>query len=659
MKTNLKLAFWVLLIFSFSYASETNNKKITKTEKTTATKSLNNWVAMHGMSSNKYQENFTKFSDKGFQLISIDGYLVNGKIYYAALWKKGNTSGLVARHGLTGQQYQEEFNKWREKGYQLIHIDGCSDGNKAIYAAIWQKGGQGNVRAKHGLTGKKYQEEFNKNHEDGYRLIHVSGYGVKGKLYYAAIWKKAKNNDYVTKHGLTGKQYQDAYTEYSKKGYKLTHVDSYNVSGKVYYAFIMEKVNGLYSARHGMNSKNYQLQYDNHYYQGFVPVSISGHDAGNKAGYAASFKSVGGWKYVDVKQLDDKIKAVQKKYNVPGVTIAIVKDGKLVYAKGYGYGDKDKKIIASASSLYRQASISKPFTSVAIMKLVEQNKLKLSDKVFGSGKILGTTYGTKAYGNREKAIKVKHLLEHTAGGHAWDNNRDPNETIDKWPAAMDLYKKESYAQLFKRILDERNPSHTPGDFWEYSNFGYCVLGRIIEKKSGQSYEKYVKENVLKPCGIKTMKIGAIEKKDLEYKEVAYYTTYGDPYKLQMQKMDAHGGWIGSAIDLMRFMVRVDGQSSKKDIIKDSSFVAMTTSSLGNGYAKGWGVNSNASIMSHGGGMSGTSTILNKMNNSISYAVLTNYSKRYNDGETSHSTAFKKAIEEGINTIATWPDLELF
>ncbi len=655
MKTKFKLALWVgLLVFSFSYANEKNIEGFSRTEKPVATKTLTNWVARHGMSSKQYQDNFSKLNNKGFRLTAVDGYLVNGKIYYAALWEKGNTSGLVARHGLTGKQYQDEFNEWSGKGYRLIHVDGYSDGNQARYAAIWQKGSQAGLKARHGMTGKQYQDEFSANHKAGYRLIHVSGYGVKGKVYYAAIWKKEKNNNYIARHGLSSQQYQEVFSDYSKKGFKLTQVDSYDADGKVYYACIMEKVSGRYSARHGMNNTNYQLQYDNHHYQGFVPISVSGHDAGKGAGYAASFKAVGGWKYADVKQLDAKIKAVQKKFKIPGVSIAIVKDGKLVYAKGYGYGEKDEKEIASATSLFRLASVSKPITSVAIMKLVEQGKVKLSDKVFGTGKILGTTYGTKAYGNREKEITVQHLLEHIAGGHSWDNNMTP-KNVDTWSAAMQLTKEESYADLFKRILDDRNPTHTPGTFYEYSNYGYCVLGRIISKKSGLSYESYVKNNVLKPCGISKMQIGPSDKTDRVYKEVAYYNTEGNPYNLKMRKMDAHGGWIASSVDLMRFMVRVDGQNSKKDIIKESSFNTMTTSTLNNGYAKGWGVNSSASRMSHGGGMSGTSTALKKMNNSISYAILSN-STGNGDGQ---GGALTTAIEEGINAIGAWPNLDLF
>jgi len=619
---------------------------------------MKNWAARHGMTGKKYQDAVTKYHKSGFKLTYVDGYYVNGKVYFAALWQKGNTSGLIARHGLTSAQYQSEVTKYHKKGYRLVLVDGYYNGKGARYAAIWQKGNTSGLIARHGLTNAKYQKEATKNHKAGYKLEHISGYGIKGKAYYAAIWRKGNNSNQITRHGLSSAKYQEAVTTYWKKGYRVTQVDGYDVNGKAYYACIFEKVKGRYSARHNMNNKNYQLQVDNHYYQGFKPISVSGHDAGKRGGYTAAFKSIGGWKSADVSQLDSKVKKAMKDFKIPGVSIGIVKDGKLVYAKGYGYGEKDKKEIAAATSLFRLASVTKPATSVAIMQLVEQGKLKLSDKVFGNGSVLGTSYGSKSYGSREKAVTVKQLLEHTAGGHAWDNNTKPNSNTDKWGAPM-FQKKEfgkDHKKLIGWVLDDRNPSDTPGSLYEYSNFGYCLLGRIIEKKTGMSYEKYLRNHVFKKCGISEMYIGNNKKADRRYKEVAYYNPNGNPYALQMKRMDSHGGWIASSVDLMRFIVRVDGQPSKKDILKKSTFNTMIKgSSVNAGYAKGWGVNSNGSVMSHGGGMSGTSTVLKKMNNSISYVVLSN-STGNGKGQ---GGALSKAVENGINAISAWPNIDLF
>lgn len=653
MNTKTKLALWgMLLLLSFSYAGTEKGENAKNEAQPYAEKTLKGYAARHALSSAQYQKEVTKYHKAGYRLTYVDGYYVNGKVKFAALWKKGRTSGLIARHNLTSKQYQDEVSKNHKKGYRLVHVDGYYDGKNVRYAAIWNKQSTNGLRARHGLTGTQYAAEFKKNKNDGYRLVHISGYGVKGKAYYAAIWKKGSPSGYVARHGLSSKQYQETVVKYWKQGFRVTQVDSYDVRNKTYYAVIMEKKSGRYSARHNMNPKNYQLQVDNHYYQGYIPISVSGHDAGKDAGFTAAFKNITAWKSSDTNQLDAKIKKVMKDFKIPGASIGIVKDGKLVYVKGYGYGNKENKTIASATSLFRLASVSKPITSVAIMKLVEQKKLKLSDKVLGKGSILGSNYGSKALGGREKAVTVQQLLEHTAGGDTWDNNLSPEGT-DTWSDPMFQKKKLNRNKHIGWVLDDRNPTDTPGTRYQYSNFGYNLLGRIIEKKTGKSYESYLRNSILKQCGISQMYIGANEKKKRKYKEVVYYANGGNAYSLQMRRMDSHGGWIASSVDLMKFMVRVDGQSSKKDILKSSTVNTMATKSTVSSYAKGWSVS--GGNWSHGGGMGGTSTFIKKMDNGVSYVFLTNST----GNGSGQAGAMKKALEDGINAIKFWPNLDLF
>jgi CubicO group peptidase (beta-lactamase class C family) len=124
--------------------------------------------------------------------------------------------------------------------------------------------------------------------------------------------------------------------------------------------------------------------------------------------------------------------------------------------------------------------------------------------------------------------------------------------------------------------------------YQYSNFGYCVLGRIIEQLSGQSYADYVQQNVLWPSGAFGMEIAGNTVYDRRVGEVFYYG--GSPYTMNVTRMDAHGGWISNAADLLRFVTAVDGFDTRPDILTDDSITAMTTGSAANpNYAMGWGV----------------------------------------------------------------------
>src|SRR5207302_8810176 len=111
-------------------------------------------------------------------------------------------------------------------------------------------------------------------------------------------------------------------------------------------------------------------------------------------------------------------------FSVPGASVAIAKDGRLVYARGFGFADQARGEAVTPAHLFRIASVSKPITSAAIFTLIQQGRLHLSDRVFGRGGVLGTIYGTTPYGPHIEEITVQNLLEHTAGG--WTNDgQDP------------------------------------------------------------------------------------------------------------------------------------------------------------------------------------------------------------------------------------------
>ncbi|MGV3541269.1 MAG: serine hydrolase domain-containing protein [Rufibacter sp.] len=347
-----------------------------------------------------------------------------------------------------------------------------------------------------------------------------------------------------------------------------------------------------------------------------------------------------------IAEIDNEVSAFMGRHNVPGVQVAVTKDGKLIYSKGYGLADKEASAIVDTTKLFRIASLSKPITAVAIMKLVEGNKLALNDKVFGPNGILGTQYGTQPYQSGITDITVKHLLQHTAGG--WTNdNSDPMFTNPGLSAQ----------ELISWTLDNRGLNNAPGTAYAYSNFGYSILGRVIEKVSGKTYEEYVKTTILQPMGIKNMQIGGNTLNDRKTNEVKYYGQQGgNPYAYQIGRMDAHGGWIASANDLARFLVHVDGFSTKLDILTGQSTEIMTTPSAQRAnYALGWMVNT-AGNWWHSGALPGTVTFMARLANGYNWVILTN--------TRTTSTTMDADVEQIMwktmnNSAVKWPSKDLF
>jgi CubicO group peptidase (beta-lactamase class C family) len=167
-------------------------------------------------------------------------------------------------------------------------------------------------------------------------------------------------------------------------------------------------------------------------------------------------------------------------------------------------------------------------------------------------------------------------------------------------------------------------TNAPGTHYAYSNFGYCVLGRVIEKLTDRPYATSVQQDVLSRCGITGMRIAGDTLADRAPSEVVYYGQGGEnPYGMQVARMDAHGGWLASPTDLVRFLVHVDGFPTRTDILQRSTLEVMTTASEANaGYAKGWSVNK-ANNWWHNGSLPGTSTLMVRTSGGFCWAALTN------------------------------------
>lgn len=301
-----------------------------------------------------------------------------------------------------------------------------------------------------------------------------------------------------------------------------------------------------------------------------------------------------------------------RRYAAPGLAIAIARRGHLVYSEAFGLADAVSGERLTPHHRFRIASVSKPITSVALFSLIERGVLRLSDPVFGAGGILGHAYGRLPEASRLDEITVDHLLTHTAGG--WAN--DGSDPMFHQPGL-------DHAELIAWTLRNRPLRSPPGSTYAYSNFGYCLLGRVIEKVTGRSYERYVQEAVLQRAGVRDMSIAGNSLAERQTREVRYLGLGdADPYAINVRRMDSHGGWLATAIDLVRFAVHVDGFTSPS-ILTPEVIRTMTSASPANaGYAKGWAVN-RAGNWWHIGSLPGTTSVLVRTRTQFCWAALVN------------------------------------
>jgi len=386
---------------------------------------------------------------------------------------------------------------------------------------------------------------------------------------------------------------------------------------------------------------------------------------------------------------DRLVTSIMAGYNIPGAALAVVKDGRLVYARGYGLADIENNQPAQPESLFRIGSISKPITAVTVLKLVEEGKLDLDARVFCSNEaacLLGHIQPPQGITSDPLLydITVRHLLQHSAG---WD--RTVNDRVDVFAhnhrAAAQVLGVTSPVSAESLISYAMSLplDFTPGTRHAYSNFGYMVLARVIERVTGKSYEEYAK-TVLRAAGVNRMRIGRTLPEGRAEGEVRYYDHPGAPLatsafppynrvprpyggSLILEIADGGGGWIASAIDLVRFVTAVDGARGTAILKPDTVRLMLARQELpGNGsafsyYGLGWGVylGGSSANWGHTGGTWGSRNVLFRLfDGKMAWAVVFNSSPPFE-----YVGRLLNELGQGLlqvtGTVKEWPTHDLF
>jgi CubicO group peptidase (beta-lactamase class C family) len=368
------------------------------------------------------------------------------------------------------------------------------------------------------------------------------------------------------------------------------------------------------------------------------------------------------------KFIEKEANGLLHQWNLAGMTMSVVKDGKLVYAHGFGYSDIEAKRPVTPGQLFRIASVSKLITAVAIMKLVEHKLISLDSKVFGPKAIIKDPIFNSVKDPRLYNITVRHLLAHAGGWSLHYGDMAFNSLLvlqlngESGAATMDTY---------CRFIASRKLHFDPGTRSSYSNMGYMFLRKVIESVTGQSYEKYVTNEVMKPVGITDMHIGRSYLSERRFNEVKYYESDsiqlvtcfdgsgrmvpkpygGNPIEL----LGPAGGWIASSVELAKLMVLVDGFKSVPDMLPNYLINQMVENKFFRG-PLGWKTVKDNGDWIRTGSMAGTSAIMKRQSNGFSWVVIINsscwkgprlpYYVNYMMGKIEHS-------------VKSWPKNDLF
>jgi CubicO group peptidase (beta-lactamase class C family) len=350
--------------------------------------------------------------------------------------------------------------------------------------------------------------------------------------------------------------------------------------------------------------------------------------------------------------------------------LAVTYQGRLVLARGYTWAPAESPA-TQPGSLFRIASVSKPVTAVAILKLVQDGSLSLDSKIVD---LLDFT--PPAGGSIDPFladVTVAHLLSHR-GGWALDPMFSDIQISQQLGTPLPI----SQANIIT-YMSGVSVTYIPGSHYAYSNYGYLLLGRIIEAVSGQPYPLYVKQNVLEPVGITRMQLGHTLLSQQLPGEVTYHSDFTGPTVFDasgaavpmpygtwnLENMDSHGGWVASAVDLARFEASFDNPASHPVLTQatiDRMFAPPPGETADHYYALGWFVDragTDRMDVWHSGRLDGTLTFMVHRYDGIGWVALFNQSDSAKDPSGNSYGDIYQSIQQAAGALGLWPDHNLF
>jgi CubicO group peptidase (beta-lactamase class C family) len=228
-------------------------------------------------------------------------------------------------------------------------------------------------------------------------------------------------------------------------------------------------------------------------------------------------------------------------------TAAVSRNGRLLYSQGYGWKDQERTVPTPPDALLRIASVTKPFTAAAVKNAVREGRLSSEDRPFA---MLDIPLPPDAESMTEglERITVGQLLAHEGG---WDRGEsfDPMFRVAEIRRVLGLEEDVEPVHVVRYMLTQPL-QFAPGERSSYSNFGYCVLGRLLEKTYNKPYHECIQESVLAPLELNNVLLGRNDASERHEREV-WHPIADDAFDLDV--MDAHGGLIASANDVCRFL----------------------------------------------------------------------------------------------------------
>ncbi len=593
---------------------------------------VTDWASAFGQSWSAFQAFSAQQVELGRRPLCVGSYGAFPDELYVSVWAHGDGEPWEARYRMSASELNAQLYQLGLSEYRPYWESVNDSNDEPVFAALWIKDGKG-TRESHDKNGNEFRNALASYRVQGCRLECSMGYGSPSTSNpaFGGVWVRWEQPEWDYFHDQTREELDTTTAEYSDNGYRPTFVNAYETDSGCRYTSAWEK---------NPRSNVWRVR-------GPQVPELSGFDA--------------------------LMQQFMNERHIPNASLAMTKDGRLVLARGYTWAPGDWPTTVPMTR-FRLASLSKTFTGVGIMKLVDSGMIAIDQPI---STILDTSTWSDS---RINDVTVRQLLQHWGG---WDVATSGFAELAEdftISAALNMPLPVT-PDMIVEFMSSRPLDYDPGIRYAYSNFGYFLLGRVIEAKTHQSYEGWMRDNVFAPIQAFGPQLGNSLARDQWPGESPYVDQYQRVTKcvmgpdapewtplvyggLNIHNQSSAGGWISSSVDFVRLLSAFD-DLDHSPLLSRPAIELMWSRPPGLPadtrayYTAGWWVNNLGApgvfIASNGGTLTGTSTTFERRPDGVDWVVLFN-----TDGaENLPSMYLNPLMDSQIDATSLWPEDDLF
>jgi WD40 repeat protein/CubicO group peptidase (beta-lactamase class C family) len=504
------------------------------------------WEATLGLDEAADIKRFNELSPQNYRTVCSCGYRVGDRLFFTSLYvRDAPPVNSLSLFQMTNAELLAKVAEVKKDGLRAAWVQGYADGQQGAFAVtfVQRQGPAWDVQL--GVGPARLDTLMAERRKSGFRPISLGGHQSPVGPRFSVVWQADKPAvAWECRSGLTAAQYREEEDAWASRGYRPLSVVGYDFQGKTQYAAVWVR-DGFGEAPFPRTGR-------------FVP---------------------------ELEPFDRAMTQFMRDRHIPAGTLAVVRDGKLVLSRGYGYADRNRSAPVADDAPFRLASLTKMMTAAAIGKLIRDGKLTRETKVYDL--LAPQPPPGQALDPRWKKVTVGQLLDHQGGWDVDGAKFDPMFYSAEISAALGKPGPATPADVIHYMAGQPL-QFEPGTKTVYSNFGYSLLGRVIEKVSGKAYLDYLRSEVLEPIGAKGVAPGRTLPADRDPREPFYSDPERAPDVMHperkekvpdpdggfcLESLDAVGGLTASAADVARFLAAysLEGKPADRDPSAGAAF----------------------------------------------------------------------------------------